>query len=181
MTISILLNISSPLGEGDINTVPQHILDNPKECAGTPPNKISISIYGSFLKLFAKKSLLRAVTAGLLCPAGPRTQESFHTGWSVPKEWFPVRPPFLFQLQWLGRRPFIFPSFILNITSNYFLSEVWYNLKVFILRRVITTDEVWKTPPTFFNDNGRNSKGRLCTVFTLVIEPGLRPWHCCHQ
>ena len=43
-------------------------------------------------------------------------------------------------------------------------------MKVFILRRVITTDEVWKTPPTFFNDIGRNSKGRLCTVFTLVSE-----------
>ena len=117
MTISILLNISSPLGEGDINTVPQHILDNPKECAGTPPNKISISIYGSFLKLFAKKSLLRAVTAGLLCPAGPRTQESSHTGWSVPTEWFPVRPPFR---QTTSEYRVLSPSPLI-ITFNYFL------------------------------------------------------------
>ena len=117
MTISILLNISSPLGEGDINTVPQHILDNPKECAGTPPNKISISIYGSFLKLFAKKSLLRAVTAGLLCPAGPRTQESSHTGWSVPTEWFPVRPPFR---QTTSECRVLSPSPLI-ITFNYFL------------------------------------------------------------
>ena len=41
---------------------------------------------------------------------------------------------------------------------------------MFIPRKVITSDEVWKTPLTFFNDIGRNSKGRLCTVFTLVIE-----------
>ena len=115
MTISILLNISSPLGEGDINTVPQHILDNPKECAGTPPNKISISIYGSFLKLFVKKSLLRVVSARLLCPAGSRTQESFHTGWSVPTEWFPVRPPFCFNSSdWGGALSSFLPSSLLS-------------------------------------------------------------------
>ena len=114
----ILLNISSPLGEGDINTVPQHILDNPKECAGTPRNKISISIYGSFLKLFAKKSLLRAVTAGLLCPAGPRTQESSHIGWSVPTEWFPVHPPFCFNpSDWGGALSSFLPSSLLSLIT----------------------------------------------------------------
>ena len=113
--------ISSPLGEGDINTVPQHILDSPKECAGTPPNENSISIYGSFLKLFAKKSLLRAVTAGLLCPAGPRTQESSHTGWSVPTEWFPVRPPFCFNSSdWGGAlSSFLLSSLISLITISF--------------------------------------------------------------
>ena len=127
MTISILLNISSPLGEGDINTVPQHILNNPKECAGTPPNKISISIYGSFLKLFAKKSLLRAVTAGLLCPAGPRTQESSHTGWSVPTEWFPVHPPFCFNpSDWGGALSSFLLSSLLSLISISFQNCIIY-------------------------------------------------------
>ena len=74
MTISILLNISSPLGEGDINNAPQHILNNPKECAGTPPNKNSISIYRSFLKLFAKKSLTGlAQDSGVPRVRGPKS------------------------------------------------------------------------------------------------------------
>ena len=30
------------------------------------------------------------------------------------------------------------------------------------------TDEVWKTPPTFFNDKRRNTKGRLSTVIKLA-------------
>ena len=158
-----------PSGRGGYKYRPQHILNNLKECAGTPPNKNSISIYGSFLKLFAKKSLLRAVTAGLLCPAGPRTQESSHTGWSVPTEWFPVHPPFCFNpSDWGGALSSFLLSSLLSLISISFQKCI--DLSVFIPRKVITSDEVWKTPLTFFNDIGRNSKGRLCTVFTLVIE-----------
>ena len=93
-----------------------------------------------------------------MCPAGPRTQESTHTGWSVPTEWFPVHPPFYpNSSDWGGALPSFLLSSLISLITIFF--QKCYNLKVFIPRRVITTDEVLKTPPTILQQQ-RKEFGR---------------------
>ena len=93
-----------------------------------------------------------------MCPAGPRTQESTHTGWSVPTEWFPVHPPFCFNSSdWGGALPSFLLSSLISLITIFF--QKCYNLLEFIPRRVITTDEVWKTPPTILQQQ-RKEFGR---------------------
>ena len=94
--LSQLCLISPPLWARGIDiTPPSTFWTIPKIVQGPHLTKIQFNSTDHF-KISSRRRVGQGLAQDSFVPRSRGTQESFHTGWSVPTEWFLVRPPFCF-------------------------------------------------------------------------------------